>query len=197
MAGFLVIDTETSGLFDFTRPADAEGQPRLASVAMLLCDEQLEVEREYYTLVRPDGWEMPAQAEAINGLSTAKLLADGVDVYWPLLIYSAAIDGRIVMAYNAQYDLKIMRGALRRAGLPDRFDYTESTCVMQAMTDVCRILKPSGRGYKWPRLAEAHAHFFGDAHDGAHGALPDARACLRIAREMRYRGIDMPRKRAA
>lgn len=31
----LVIDTETNGLFDFSKPADAEGQPRLAHLAMI------------------------------------------------------------------------------------------------------------------------------------------------------------------
>ena len=29
----VVIDTETSGLFDFSKPASAEGQPRMASIA--------------------------------------------------------------------------------------------------------------------------------------------------------------------
>ena len=31
---YAVIDTETSGLFDFSKPAEAEGQPRLASLAI-------------------------------------------------------------------------------------------------------------------------------------------------------------------
>jgi hypothetical protein len=32
---YVIIDTEGSGLFDFSKPADAEGQPRLAQLAMI------------------------------------------------------------------------------------------------------------------------------------------------------------------
>ena len=38
---YVVIDTETSGLFDFSKPADAEGQPRLASLAMVFLDQDM------------------------------------------------------------------------------------------------------------------------------------------------------------
>jgi DNA polymerase III epsilon subunit-like protein len=197
MAGFLVIDTETTGLFDFARPADADGQPRLASIAMLFCDDAFELQHEWFSLVRPDGWEMPHEAEAINGLTTERLRAEGVDVSVPLAIYAGAIEhGRTVVAYNAQYDTKIMRGALRRAGLPDLYDHTATLCIMEAMTDVCAL--PSARGgYKWPKLVQAYAHFFGEQHEGAHGALEDARACHRIAQELRRRACAMPIKKAA
>jgi hypothetical protein len=35
---YLALDTEGSGLFDFTKPADAPGQPRLAAIGMILAD---------------------------------------------------------------------------------------------------------------------------------------------------------------
>lgn len=197
MAGFLVVDTETTGLFRFGDPADADGQPRLASIAMLFCDDAFELQHEWFSLIRPDGWEMPREAEAINRLTTEKLLAEGVDVSVPLAIYAGAIKlGRTVVAYNAQYDTKIMRGALRRAGWNDLYTRTLTLCVMEAMTDVCALPSPRG-GYKWPKLVQAYAHFFGEQHEGAHGALEDARACLRIAQELRRREAAMPIRRAA
>jgi DNA polymerase III epsilon subunit-like protein len=195
---FLVIDTETTGLFDFARPADAEGQPRLASIAMLFCDAEMNRPYEWFALIKPDGWTMPPQAEAINGLTNDRLTKEGIDASVALAIYSGAIHlGRTVVAYNAQYDTKIMRGTLRRAGLPDLYEMTHARCVMEACTDVCRIPSSRGRGYKWPKLAQAHAHLFGAAHDGAHGALDDARAALRIAQELQKRKIELPRKGAA
>lgn len=112
-----------------------------------------------------------------------------------LAFYSGAVHhGRTVIAYNAQYDTKIMRSALRRAGHPDLYDLTTARCLMEACTDVCRILSPRGNGYKWPKLLQAYAHLFGTPHEGAHGALEDARAALRIARELRVRGIALPLK---
>ncbi len=197
MSGFLVIDTETTGLFDFARPADGDGQPRLASVAMLFCDEQWKLEHEWFSLVRPDGWEMPAAAEAINGLSTERLRREGVSVAVPLAIYAGAVGhGRTVVAYNVQYDLKIMRGALRRAGKLDLYGQTPSLCIMEAMTEVCAIPSPRG-GYKWPKLVQAYSHWFDRQHEGAHGALEDARACLRLAQELHRRDVDLPIRRAA
>lgn len=35
---YLIIDTETTGLFDFSKPADGEGQPRLAQICMIEWD---------------------------------------------------------------------------------------------------------------------------------------------------------------
>lgn len=194
---FLIVDTETTGLFDFSRPADAEGQPRLASIAMLFCDGELNLQHEWFSLIRPDGWTMPPQAQAINGLSNERLMAEGIDVSVPLAMYAGAIHhGRTVVAYNAQYDTKIMRGALRRSGLPDLYDLTTTRCAMDACTNVCRLPSARGNGYKWPKLAQAYAHLFGSAHEGAHGALEDARAALRIARELKARGVHLPLKGA-
>jgi DNA polymerase III epsilon subunit-like protein len=197
LGGYLVIDTETTGLFRFNDPAEAEGQPYLASVALLFCDDAFNLEHQWAALIRPDGWTMPDEAIAIHGLTNERLHAEGIDVSVPLAIYSGAIvTGRTIVAFNAWYDTKVMRGALRRARLPDLERDTQMLCVMEAMTGVCCI--PSRRGgYKWPRLAEAHVYLFGAEHEGAHGALPDALAALRIAREMRERGYPLPLKAAA
>ena len=53
---YVVIDVETSCLFDFSKPADAEGQPRLAHMALIYLDSEFNVERDYDVLIRPDGW---------------------------------------------------------------------------------------------------------------------------------------------
>ena len=43
---YAVIDTEGSNLFDFSKPADAEGQPRLAELAIIYADSEFNIERE-------------------------------------------------------------------------------------------------------------------------------------------------------
>ncbi|MEW5421915.1 hypothetical protein HNS03_08340 [Amorphus sp. 3PC139-8] len=77
---YAVIDTETSGLFDFKLPADAVGQPRLAHLASIYVDENAEVldRKDFY--VRPDGWRMSAKATEINGLTTEFLRENGVPI---------------------------------------------------------------------------------------------------------------------
>lgn len=186
---YAVIDSEGSGLFDYTKPADAEGQPRLAELVMIFANEDLEVESEYQAYVRPDGWEMSEGATKVNGLTTEFLREKGVAVADVLAAYTAAInEGRIVVAHNAQHDCKQMRAELRRAGMPDLFEQTPNFCTMRALTDVCRILNARGNGWKWPKLSEACVHFGLDPI-GDHTAMADARAVLMLMREMKKRGI--------
>lgn len=179
---YMVIDTETTGLFDFSKPAHAEGQPRLASLAIIRLDDDLtEVARDSY-YVKPDGWEMPEQASEINGLTLEILEAKGVPVQAVLESYVELIDkGHVVLAYGAQYDTKVMRGELRRAGMDDRFKTTPNVCLMRPCTPICQIPRAKGNGYKFPKLPEACEHF-GIPFGTAHSAMGDAQAAADVAR---------------
>src|SRR5258708_4154050 len=139
---YVIIDTETSGLFDFSKPADADGQPRLAHLAMLFTEDGSDEVRMEDYFVKPDGWTIAPSVTAINGLTDAILNEKGAPVADALTAYTKAVDdGHTVVAFNAQYDTKIMRGELRRAGIDDRFDRTPNICVMRALIDVCKIPK--------------------------------------------------------
>lgn len=177
---YAIIDTETSGLFDFSKRADEPGQPRLASLGIVMLNEDLSLQAEHEFLVKPEGWVIGAEASAVNGLTMERLNAEGEPVVAVLKRYTTLIEeGYVVATYNAQYDTKIMRGELRRAGLPDLFESTPNICLMRACTDVCRVAKKTGKGYKFPKLAEACAHFK-IAQPAAHSALGDARSAAAI-----------------
>ena len=184
---YLVIDTETSGLFKFRDadgkpvPADAPGQPRLASVAFIMVDPGMTVISEREFLIKPDGWSLDAGAAAVNGLTMERLEAEGVPVGDVLDLYTNAIsDERVVVAFNAQFDTKMMRGELRRAARPDLFDQTKNICTMRACDGI--VIKPDG-GRGWPKLAHACAHFNIQQQD-QHTALGDARACLEVFKHL-------------
>lgn len=181
MTKYMLIDTETSGLFDFSKPADAEGQPRLAELAMILVHPEAEERAEHHFLVKPEGWELSPAMEAINGLTHERLMEQGVSVSLALDAYIGLVDGGyIVVAHNAQYDTKIMRGELRRAGIDDRFERTPNICTMRSLIDVCKIPKKSGSGFKFPKFSEAYKHFFDKEIEGQHTALGDCRALSEI-----------------
>lgn len=189
IAKYLVIDTETSGLFDFSKPADAEGQPRMASIAMIYLASNLEIISESMHYIKPDGWTMPEEASKINGLTNEILLEKGEPIKDVLDKYTKAIDdGLIVVAFNAQYDLKILRGELRRAGIDDRFDKTLNICVMRAATDILKIPKKNGAGYKFPKLSEA-CEYFGIEQIAAHTALDDTRVCVKVFGNLMSLGV--------
>lgn len=189
----IIIDTETSGLFDFSKPADAEGQPRLASFAAIYLHPDFTLDREYSRFIKPQGCSMTPETTAINGLTNEKLEAEGVPVEEVLSEYNAAIDTHLVIAFNVQFDSKVMRGEMRRAGQPDRFETTRTACLMRPLTNICQIPKARGKGWKFPKLAEAMAHFK-LAQEAAHSALGDARAAADLLRHCERNGIQWKQK---
>lgn len=189
MSKAIVVDTETSGRFDFKRSADAEGQPRLAQIAMLLIDdEDGSIESEHSFYIKPDGWTMEAEASAVNGLTDEFLRDHGVPVRDAMEAYSQAIlSGRYLIAFNAQWDAKMCRAELRRAGMPDLFEQTRNVCVMRKANGI--ILKEGGKK-GWPSL-ERCREVLGLSSDGAHGAVKDARDALAVWLYLRSQGVDL------
>lgn len=204
---YIIADTETNGLFDFTKPADAEGQARLASLAIIMVEvrkyeelspsaaeangnedqDVITVEAEHEFLIKPNGWVMTPETTAVNGLTTEHLLANGEDLSTVLRRYTTLIEaGYVFVAFNSQFDSKVMRGELRRAGLSDMFEKTGTICLMRASTDIVKAPKKTGKGWKFPKLSEACA-FFKIEQPAAHSALGDARSALAIFRELKQR----------
>ena len=183
----LFADTETTGLPSWDLPADDPSQPRIAAIAMVLATDDGRVVDVHHQLVKPEGWSMPAEALRVNGLSDAILAEHGRPMGGALERFNQYLDLKpTIVGHNIRFDAKLIRGELRRAGLPDRFDETKIGCTMKEATPICRLpptdrMMASGRrGFKAPNLAEAIRHFFGERLPDAHDCLFDALACRRI-----------------
>lgn len=187
---YAVIDTEGSGLFDFKKPADAPGQPRMAALGLILLDTELVVESRQGWLIRPEGWTFDDNSEAAqkNGLTHGQLVLEGVDVREPLRAYGEAIDERrIIVGFNVPHDLKTLRAEARHVGLPDRYMQTRHICVMQGCRSIVDARTADGKK-KAPRLEEACAHFKIDQGSGAHTGLGDAESAYQILLRLRDAG---------
>lgn len=193
MNGYLVFDTETSGLFRFKDadgkpvPADAPGQPRLASFAGIITDAAGNALERRHFYVRPDGWSMDPKATEVNGLTDLFLKQAGVPVAAVLDWYQECIgSGLVIAAFNAQFDCKVMRAELRRAGRPDLFEETPNTCLMRgAATHL-------GKGRYVSLTAACDA--FGIVLDHAHDAEADAEAARAIMAHLIRAGALIPPK---
>lgn len=189
---YAIMDTEGTGLFAFkdketgqSIPADAPGQPRLASLSMILIDDDLREVDEVHLYVKPDGWSMPQgenSAGAVNGLTDEFLAENGTPVRAVLDRYLQALDeGYVMVAYNAQHDMKQMRAELRRAGLDDRFHDTPNICIMRAAMSLG--VKKAGGGRGFPKLTDCMTHL-GIEFPDAHTASGDTRAALALFRHL-------------
>lgn len=188
---FLIIDTESSGLFDYKKPADAPGQPRVCAAALIFTDENYQVIEERYDLIQPDGWVLDPECEAakVNGLTQERLMAEGVPIANLLGAYTGAIQAkRVVCGHNVEFDMKLMRAELRHAKREDLYMQTRSVCTMWGTRGICQIPNAKGNGSKIPSLEEC-CQFFGIPQAEQHNALEDARSALAILRAVRERGM--------
>lgn len=182
----VVVDTETAGL----RAADG-GPGRLVQLAWVhLGEDGREVEAQSL-LIRPDGFTIPAEAEAVHGIATARARAEGVALADALsALADAATSVQVVAAHNADFDRAVFAAEAERVGRPDPFHGKAWTCTMRLGTPVCRIPRPGG--WKPPTLDELHRHLFGTGFDDAHDALADARAAARCYVRLMEAGATAP-----
>lgn len=191
----LAFDTETTGLPDWGQPSEAEHQPHLVQLAMILLDDDLKEVGSASVVVRPEGWTIPDDVAKIHGITTERALAIGVSEKLATRLYMDMLYGTnaLAVAHNVKFDQRIMRIAMIRAGYDkDRQDARtlSSYCTMEAATSLVNLPpteKMIAAGFnkpKPPRLSECIEFFFQEKLDGAHDALVDVRACLRVYRHL-------------
>ncbi|KQI68722.1 hypothetical protein AN189_07435 [Loktanella sp. 3ANDIMAR09] len=193
---YLVFDTETTGLpvrsarGEPPVPADDPRQPRVLSFAAIVANaDGHEISRDKI-YVRPEGFtvaECDARAIAdgkrpaseINGLNDDFLNEYGHPIGAVLDIWNQAIDGGLIpVAFNAQFDTKMMRGELRSAGMPDRFEETPNICAMKALWPYrAEGLDVKSGGFVSLAIA---CEYFGIVNENAHDAMADAEAARAI-----------------
>jgi DNA polymerase-3 subunit epsilon len=133
-------------------------------------------------LVKP-AVAIPADAEAVHGISNREVAAvPSIDRIWPML--TRLIEGKILVSYNADFDLRMLRDAGARRGLkpltPVRWD-----CAMEAFAAFNGQLSHHRPGFRWVNLGLA-ARLLG-LEQPLHRAVGDAMLCLEVVQELSRR----------
>lgn len=176
----LFLDTETTGMIvRGASPTDSR-QPRLVQLGAQLVGERRETLGELNVLVKPDGWEIPADATHVHGITTQQATEIGI----PILDVLAAVEFLIaqagmVVGHNVEFDRLVVRSEFARASRPDPFLDRPAFCTMMSSVAACRIPGRYGQ-YKWPTLGEAHSKLLGQPVVGAHDALTDVKSCRAV-----------------
>lgn len=127
----LFFDTETTGLpRNWKAPVtDINNWPRLVQIAFLLYDREGNRISEKCYIIKPDGYQIPAYAARIHGITTNRALCEGKDLRSVLEEFrEAAESSKYLVAHNISFDEKII-GAGRHV-VDGRKDYNVLVTIL-------------------------------------------------------------------
>lgn len=192
----LYFDTETTGFVQQSMPPDHPSQPHLVQLGCVLADETGRELAAVELIVRPEGYQIPAQAAAVHGVTTELATACGVPLATALSVFCKLREVATEMvAFNLAFDELVMAAAIARSGrTPSHHGPATRHCAMlQAMPimelpPTARMLAAGFDKFKPPNLTEAYKFFVDEkGFTGAHGALADTRACMAVYRAIQQR----------
>jgi len=98
------------------RDLQAFDEARLVSIAWVLeAADGSKINRSY--LIRPEGFEIPAVATGIHGITTEMALANGVDfATMAVQLDEDLADTELLVAHNVEFDKAILKSELFRRG---------------------------------------------------------------------------------
>ena len=152
-------------------------------------------------IVRPDGFSIPGDAVAINGISTDEALEKGVPLLDVLHRFSEDLrQADILIGHNIEYDIDVMIGEFRRKSQRNALARLTSLPVIDTMkstVEFCTIPFPAdkprhydtGCDFKYPKLRELYMKLFGVEFENAHDAMADIEATRRCYVELRHQGL--------
>ncbi|MFV0564369.1 MAG: DNA polymerase III subunit alpha [Flavobacteriaceae bacterium] len=185
---YLIFDTETTGLPKrWNAPiTDTDNWPRAVQIAWQLHDAMGNcIEHQDY-LIRPEGFNIPYDAEKIHGISTELAEEQGFSLTEVLEKFNQALDKtKFIVGQNVGFDVNIMGCEFVRGNVANKLQKLPvlDTCT-ERTAEMCKI--PGGRGgkFKLPTLTELHEFLFNAPFAEAHNATADVEATTRCFFEL-------------
>ena len=188
---YLIFDTETTGLpLNYGAPAeDLDNWPRLVQLAWQLHDARGGLIEHGQVIVKPDGFDIPFDAQQVHKISTERAASVGEDLGVVLARFLAVCQKTsYVVGHNLDFDIAIIRAECLRKQTKDPLKTIDRKDTMRLSTDYVGIPSPRG-GFKWPSLEELHKKLFNQGFSGAHHAAFDVHATARSFFELLLREV--------
>jgi len=190
---YLIFDTETTGLPKrWDAPiTDTNNWPRCIQIAWQLHDDMGKLIEHQDYLVKPEGFNIPYDAERIHGISTELAEAEGISLAEVLEKFNISLaKAKFIVGQNLGFDVNIMGCEFHRMGVESPM---ASLPVLDTCTEVTASLLqlPGGRGgkFKLPTLTELHSYLFNRPFAEAHNATADVEATTRCFLELIRREV--------
>lgn len=163
----IIFDTETTGL-------DSQGGDRIVEIGCIEMMNRIATGKTFHAYFNPER-PMPAEAEAVHGLSDAfladkPLFADRADELLAFLGDSALV------AHNAGFDFGFLNNELRICG--------RSEILLDRMVDTVAIARVRHPGAKLSLDALCTRYGIDRSHRTKHGALLDAELLAQVYVEL-------------
>ncbi len=159
-----VLDIETTGL-------DAE-RNEIISIGVVKWKVSSEP-HHFYQLLRPKGM-VPIKITQMTKLTNEELNLKGVELSLALRDMQTFIGNSVVVGYNLPFDMKFIAAKLRLTGQAD---------LNNSMLDLLPIVKKDQKFLDNYRLSTV-LETYGIENKMAHNALSDAKATLKLARQL-------------
>lgn len=185
---YIIFDTETTGLpRRYDAPVtDTSNWPRCVQIAWQIHDDMGRLVSHEDYLIKPEGFNIPYDAERVHGISTELAMEQGIPLAEMLEKFNAALAScKFVVGQNVGFDLNVMGCEFHRLGV-------ETPLLSMPVLDTCTEVTagllqiPGGRGgkFKLPTLTELHQYLFNEPFDEAHNATADVEATTRCFLEL-------------
>ena len=190
---YLIFDTETTGLpRNYNAPiSDTDNWPRCVQIAWQLHGKYGELIEHQDFLIKPEGFNIPFDAEQIHGISTQLAIEKGEALESVLKLFNEALTkADYVVGQNIEFDLKIMGCEFFRKEIDTKLNDLPllDTCT-ETTAELCKISGGRGGKFKLPTLTELHEFLFNDRFDEAHNATADVEATTRCFFELVRREV--------
>ncbi|HLT72239.1 MAG TPA: DNA polymerase III subunit alpha, partial [Cyclobacteriaceae bacterium] len=168
---------------------DLDNWPRLVQIAWQLHDNGGKLLSRHNYIIRPDGFDIPYNAQQIHGISTKRAMEEGIPIRESLDTLLADIKrAKLLVGHNIEFDKNIIGAEMIRLGLgPDELLQVEKLDTGVVSTNYCQLSGGIGGRLKMPRLVELHEKLFGvrfeDAHDAAYDVAATARCFFGLIRK--------------
>lgn len=193
---FIVFDTETTGLPKNKKASveNSEMWPYIVQISWMIYDDvtgNIPTIRDYIVKL-PNGMEVPEESTRIHGISTERMLSDGLPIKEVLNEFTRdLISCQMLIAHNIDFDSKVIQAEYCRNEL-DHFDLDRHVkieyCTMKYGKKFTNILRPSkfhnGTYQKPPKLIELHKELFKSDPNNLHNSLVDVFVCFRCFHQM-------------
>lgn len=184
---FLVFDTETTGLPNVyngrATPDTLKNWTncRLVQVAWRIythSDDQFNLVASQSHLIKPDGFQIPADATRIHGITTADATNNGTDIQTVIEYLMADIESHNVytlVAHNITFDDNVILSEMHRLNL--------DTTKWEELNQYCTMRNNKHRfGGRWPKLNMLYTKLIGPIANSAqlHSADYDCQLCAEV-----------------